>query len=75
MTDPLFLKDDRLSLVMESLVTSWDAFKCILAEEVYKKDDETVNNIFEALMRHIDSVDDGIMGMMESFELYVSKGI
>ena len=71
MADPLILSENRLSLVMESLVTSWDAFTCILAEEVHKRDNDNLDH----LVRHVDIIDDGIMGMMESFEHYILKGI
>ena len=74
MSDKLIFEDgQQISVVFESLVSAWDAFKCVL------ENSEEIQHLAESgldaaeLMKNISKVDDGIMGLMDSFEEFTGK--
>ncbi|HIG59148.1 MAG TPA: hypothetical protein EYQ21_07140 [Flavobacteriales bacterium] len=74
MSDKLTFKDgQQISVVFESLVSAWDAFKCVLdnSEEIQHLGEFDLDA--DDLMKNISKVDDGIMGLMDSFEEFTDK--
>tara|TARA_R110002060_G_scaffold40833_2_gene52207 strand:+ start:444 stop:671 length:228 start_codon:yes stop_codon:yes gene_type:complete len=73
MSEIIFPDGHQASVVMESFVSSWDAIKCVLenSEEIQNAAELRIE--LEDFMKNISKVDDGIMGMMDAFETFLSK--
>jgi hypothetical protein len=74
MSDKLIFQDgQQASVVFESLVSAWDAFKCILdnSEEIQHLAEFDLDA--DDLFKNVSKIDDGIMGLMDSFEEFTDR--